>query len=202
MLNLVDPQGTIVQGVAPFTFFGNRGVVHKGDRIVKEYQNLEWIYCSTKGLSTPKEFMREGLYTELFFLDEATALAAGHRPCGRCQSHRLTEFVSAWQGVIDPDATLAEIDTLLHSVRIDTSGSKSIYREDSSSLPDGVMIKEPNHGQPLLLTNGHVYPWTPQGYGVRMPRPSGAVEVLTPGPVVKMIHAGFEVGTLNPLLSW
>ena len=193
---------TISQQAAPFTLFGNRGVIHSRYNVTKQFQNIEWIYCSTKGLATPREFMRQGRYTELFFLDEATALAAGHRPCGQCENSRQLEFTSMWKKTFPDDDSLEQIDRKLHSSRINESGSKTVFETDCSELPNGAMIRDPHSSGSLLIRNEFVYPWTPQGYGVRLVRPKGTVEVLTPRPTVSVLARGFTVGPNEPLLAW
>lgn len=97
--------------------------------------------------------MRPGQYTELFFLDEATALAAGHRPCWQCQRPRHVEFKQVWEKVFRDDNSLEQIDRELHSSRIDGSGSKCTYDADCSALPNGVLIRDPKSSRPLLVRN-------------------------------------------------
>lgn len=211
MLNIVTPSSTISQESAPFTLFGNRGVVHEGSRIVRNARGDDWIYCPTSALSEPREFMSPNRYTELFFLDEATALSAGHRPCGYCNRARFKEFVEAWSRSHDGVKPLVDqIDAELKAHRSDEA-SQLIYEENVSALPAGVMIREFGHTQPLLhfryLTPKKeerwcVYPWTSHGYGIKRERPIGRVEVLTPRPIVNVIHAGFEPGPAQPLLAW
>lgn len=156
ILNIVDPHGTISQHAAPFTLFGNRGLIHSHYVVTKRFHNIEWIYCSTKGLATPREFMRDDRYSELFFLDEATALTAGHRPCGICQNHRQVEFIAAWQGILPDDDSLEEIDRHLHRTCIDGSGSKVIYEADCDNLRSGIMVRDPHSSDALLIRNEFV----------------------------------------------
>jgi hypothetical protein len=165
----------------------------------------------TSALSDPKQFMSDGKVTDLFFLDEATALAAGHRPCGRCNKVRFDQFVEAWKSLHGLKSVLAEeIDDELNVHRT-KDGEQITYRAQAAELPAGVMIRELGRPQPLLLfryeypkgeENWCVYPWTSHGYGVKETRPVGEVEVLTPMPIVDMILAGFTPGPDLPLLAW
>ena len=146
--------------------------------------------------------MRQGKYTELFFLDEATALAAGHRPCGLCQKHRQLEFISMWKVSYPDHDSLEKIDQQLHLSRIDGSGAKIVYEADCGELPNGVISRDPESSEALLIRNEFVYLWTPQGYGARKIRPKGIVEVLTPRPTVSVMMQGFAVEPMEPLLAW
>ena len=211
MLNIVTPFSTVNQETAPFTLFGNRGVIHKGSEIVRRSRGDDWIYCPTSALSNPKDFMAETHYTELFFLDEATALAAGHRPCGYCNKVRFKEFIDAWSTSHDGEKALVdEIDNELKAHRSDDAGQLT-YEAEIDSLPAGVMIQETGGTVPLLLfrysnPKGEekrcAYPWTSHGYGIKRELPTGNVMVLTPRPIVDVILAGFEPGPAQPLLAW
>jgi hypothetical protein len=217
MLNIVDPTSTITHQSAPFTLVGNRGVLHKDNRIVRHADGDDWIYCVTNALEDPREFMAPRHYTDLFFLDEATALAAGHRPCARCHRDRYAEFVTAWEHAHNGKAFQAlAIDAELKSARTFRDRQRT-FRADITALPSGVMIRTEGRTQPLLLVSYTprnkkgdragkerwcVYPWTPHGYGLKEPRPEGMVEVLTPKPIVETIRHGFVPGPTHPLLAW
>lgn len=211
MLNIVYPTSEVKQETAPFTLLGNRGEIHEGNRLARHAAGDRWIYCVTSALSDPRQFMSAGKVTDLFFLDEATALAAGHRPCGRCNKVRFDQYVKAWKTHYGLNEVSAEeIDDLLNAHRADGSGQVT-YRAKAAELPAGVMIREPGRSQPLLLfryeypkgqENWCVYPWTSHGYGVKEPCPVGEIEVLTPKPTVAVILTGFTPGPEQPLLAW
>ena len=211
MLNIVNPNSTISQESAPFTLFGNRGELHKRSGLQPRVAENRWIYCVTSALRNPKDFMSPGSLTELFFLDEATALAAGHRPCGRCNKGRFDEFLKICRKVRgNSKLTIEEFDAELHTHRI-VGNERRAYLEDASKLPAGVMIRELGRDQPLLLhsyvhpkdqVNWCVYPWTSHGYGLKEGLPAGEVEVLTPRPIVEVMLAGFNAGPEKPLLAW
>jgi len=211
LLNIIDPTSTIRRETAPFTLVGNRGILHEGNRIVRHADGDDWLYCVTSALDDPREFMAPGKFTDLFFLDEATALAAGHRPCGQCNHARFAEFKEFWKkthGVAEVSAN--DIDAELKTHRVQPEGQATYFTE-VTGLPPGVMIREVGRPEPLLLfcyehpkRDEHwcVYPWTSHGYGVKEPRPEGEVEVLTPEPIVEVIRAGFRPQPVHPLLAW
>ena len=211
MLNIVDPTSAIRRETAPFTLVGNRGTLHDGNRIVRHADGNDWLYCVTSALSDPRQFMAPGHFTDLFFLDEATALAAGHRPCGQCNRSRFDQFVKAWKNAFAVDEVSADqIDAELTTHRV-RAKQQVTYRADPADLPTGVMIREIGRSDPLLLFRYEypkrqehwcVYPWTSHGYGVKESRPEGEVEVLTPKPSVEVIRAGFTPGPVAPLLAW
>jgi hypothetical protein len=211
VLNIVDPTSTISRETAPFTLVGNRGELHEDNRIVRHANGNDWLYCVTSALADPKDFMAPGKFTDLFFLDEATALAAGHRPCGLCNRARFVEFVNIWKKVYGVSEVSAhQIDAELEANRV--QGTKQVtYRRDAAELPSGVIVREFGRPQPLLLfryeqpqQSEHwcVYPWSSHGYGVKEPRPNGHVEVLTPQPIVEVIRMGFTPDPVHPLLAW
>src|SRR5262249_29422894 len=141
-----------------------------------------------------RSVMTPGHYTELFFLDEATALAAGHRPCSECRHSRFLDFCTAWK-VVHPGAsgsrrpTVTEIDNRLHVERLAPDHSRRSFVAALDELPDGVFVTVAAWGEQAYLVWGdHLLPWSPGGYGERRPRPTGqAVTVLTPKSTVGTI---------------
>jgi len=210
-MNIVNPTSIVSQELAPFTLLGNRGTLHEGQRLKHHAKGDRWIYCVTSALTDPNALMSPGVVTELFFLDEPTALAAGHRPCDKCNRTRFREFKEAWEVVHELKNVRAhDIDAQLGVAR-DNNGVQVTFRSSASDLPAGVMIRDPGREQPLLVFHyehpkGYehrcVYPWTSCGYGIKEPLPIGEVEVLTPKPIVEMIRAGFELRLERPLLFW
>ncbi|GJL83152.1 MAG: hypothetical protein DHS20C01_27860 [marine bacterium B5-7] len=143
--------------------------------------------------------MTPGKYTELFFLDEATALAAGHRPCAECRRQDYNRFKQMWiQGNSDLPAgagsEITKIDSILHSERIDSNKRKPIWTAALNNLPDGVFIAYPNTTQPLLLHNRRLFDWSPGGYEKSIHTPSFELQVvvLTPRSIVKTISVGYQ----------
>jgi hypothetical protein len=141
--------------------------------------------------------MTPGRYTELFFLDEATALAAGHRPCAECQHARYRLFREVWAaanpGVFPSSVPAAEeMDGVLHAERIGLKG-KNTYPSLLSELPVGTMVADES-GQAFLVLKGGLAPWTPGEYGQVVPQPGGVeFRVLTPRSVVRALSAGYPI---------
>jgi hypothetical protein len=142
--------------------------------------------------------MTPGRYTELFFLDEATALAAGHPPCAACRYARFLAFCNAW-GKAHPDGgwsarpTADEIDDRLHAERLATDRSKRTFEAALDGLPDGVFVVVPAWGEEAYLVRGdELLAWSQGGYRERRRRPKGNdVRVLTPPTTVKAMRAGY-----------
>ena len=128
--NRVTPFGEIVATPERGTFMGNRGVLHDSEgRILRAWQLRRWIACVLEFRGRKRQVMTPGRYTELFFLDEATALAAGHRPCAECRHARFLAFCNAWGSAqpaegTSPRPTATEIDDRLHSERLAFDRSK------------------------------------------------------------------------------
>jgi hypothetical protein len=192
--NRVTPSGEIVANPGRGLIMGNRGCLHGQGRTlgVSRWRSKLWICCLLDFKGVQRDPMPPGRWTALFFLDEATALAAGHRPCAYCRRGDFLAFAEAWRAARDlphpPRA--AEMDTALHRERTDRSRRKLSYLASTAELPDGVMIRDGN--QPGLLIAGQVRPWSFQGYGAPAPAdPAGRVEVLTPPSIVAAITAGY-----------
>jgi hypothetical protein len=142
--------------------------------------------------------MAPGQYTELFFLDEATALAAGHRPCATCRRPHYGRFKDYWV-TANPDlagrtdGTMAAIDRILHAECVDGAGRKRTWSAALGALPDGTLVMLAGGGEPFLRHGKALHPWTPAGYGpVRHLAPETVVEVLTPPSVVKVLALGYR----------
>jgi hypothetical protein len=136
--------------------------------------------------------MRPRRYTELFFLDEAVALAAGHRPCAECRHAAYQSFRTAWTAARALPAKPAadDIDQVLHWQRRLVDGSRVTYPALLSELPDGVFIV---HDDEFWLANdGGLNRWTPAGYTDRIDQFDGPAAVLTPRATVEAIRAGYR----------
>src|SRR5690349_3427993 len=140
--NRVTPWGDLVATPERGTFLGNRGVLHDAaGQVVRPWQVKRWLVCVLEFRGRQRTVMAPGRYTELFFLDEATALAAGHRPCAECRHARFLEFCRAW-GVTHPGhrlrrPTADEIDTRLHAERVGPDRGKRSHAATLDELPDG-----------------------------------------------------------------
>jgi hypothetical protein len=178
------------------TFFGNRGCLHDSQgRIRRPWQLKRWIVCVLEFRGRKRQVMTPGRYTELFFLDEATALAAGHRPCAECRRARFEAFRGAWSTIVGSSfcPTADEMDNRLHAERVFPDRSKRLFTASLEDLPDGVFVRRQDWGEgAYLLYNGNLLAWSPGGYRQRRPRRRTArVQVLTPASTVKVIQAGY-----------
>ncbi len=197
--NRVTPFGDIVAVPERGTFLGNRGVLHDGaGRVQHAWQVKRWLVCVLEFRGRKRMVMAPNSYTELFFLDEVTALAAGHRPCAECRHARFLAFCNAWRQV-HPQAgrlqrpTAAEIDDRLHGERLNPDHSKRTFTAPLDELPDGVSVTLKERGdQAYLLHGGRLFAWSPGGYQKRRRRPADVqVQVLTPSLTVAAIQAGY-----------
>ncbi len=173
---------------------GNRGgVLHNpGREIVRVYKSRRWIACVLEFRGRHREVMSPNRYTELFFLDEAVAFAAGHRPCAECRRERYNAFKNAWQLAhrLDEPPFADEMDLELHPERID-KGRKVTHRAALGSLPDGCFVQI--NGSAYLVLGSLLLLWTPEGYTKRDSRPKDlTVTVLTPESIVGCFRQGYR----------
>jgi hypothetical protein len=197
--NRVTPFGDIIATPARGLLFGNRGVLHDQDgRLVREWQVRRWIACLLEFKGRRRPLLRPGRFTELFFLDEATALAAGHRPCAECRRADFLRFREAWMETHPGGVTprVDDIDRVLHADRVDGGGGKRLHQAKLGDLPEGSMIAQ--DGRAWLVMGGNLIAWSPSGYGEGRAAPaSTSVQVLTPASLVEVIRAGYQPG-LHP----
>lgn len=197
--NRVTPFGEVIATPHRGTMLGNRGVLHdEAGRVKRAWQLKRWIVCVLEFRGRQRAVMTPGRYTELFFLDEATAFAAGHRPCAECRRERFNAFRAAWHSALSATAgpappTADAIDERLHAERLAPDRSKRTFTAALDELPDGVFVTAAGQGEPAYLVWGNrLLPWTPGGYGERRRRPKGAeVRVLTPRSTVEVLRAGY-----------
>jgi hypothetical protein len=169
---------------------GNRGgALHNEDRqIVRGYKSRRWIACVLEFKGRYRVVMSPNRYTELFFLDEAVAFAAGHRPCAECRRERYNAFRKAWGPENPPYAD--EMDLVLHRARVDRR-EKVTHRAKLGSLPDGCFVEL--GGTAYLVWKDALLVWTPQGYARRESRADDlVVTVLTPRPIVECFRHGYR----------
>ncbi len=195
--NRVTPAGEIVASPARGTMFGNRGgCFHDAQQRLKRrpYATTQWICCVLQFKNRRRRVMSPGLYTELFFLDEVTAIAAGHRPCFECRRADATKFAELWAkrtGMSALRASAPQMDAVLHADRISSGYRKITHQADSAALPDGAFISL--DGKPHLKWQREFWPWSLHGYGNATILPSpGTVEVLTPSAMVAQMAAGYR----------
>ncbi|WP_295875255.1 hypothetical protein [uncultured Zhongshania sp.] len=192
--NRVTPLGQLEAVSAKGAWLGNRGILHDDQkRIAAPWRHKAWVTCQLEFKGRKREIFGEGTYSELFFLDEATALAAGHRPCGECRRARFNEFKLLWSqandGMVSPK--IADIDKLLHAERAIKTGDKLTYEALMSDVPSGAMVAV--EGEPYLIWHDKMYHWSHQGYDepIKLPPASVEVTVITPRSIVKLFEIGF-----------
>jgi hypothetical protein len=193
--NRVTPFGEIVAVSGRGLLMGNRGVLHDAGRtIVRDSQVRRWIACRLEFRGRHRGIMTPGSWTELFFLDEATALAAGHRPCAECRHADYRRFQTAWQQAgITPGspATADAMDAVLHAERRVRPWVKRTHVARFADLPDGTYVTL--EGQAWLVRGDTILAWSADGYVERAVRPpSGDVTVLTPPSIVAVLRAGYR----------
>jgi hypothetical protein len=194
--NRVNPYGEIIKTKARGLWMGNRGLLHNPDQhIVRPYKLKAWITCLLQFKGRHREIMAPNRYTELFFLDEATAFAAGHRPCFECRREDFNRFKAFWikgnpEYNFSIKTSIDAIDKILHHERMNEDNSKKMYKANSRSLPDGAFISINN--DPYLIANNQIYLWTPGGYIKKHPLPDrGKANVLTPKSIVNAFSTGY-----------
>ena len=197
--NRVTPFSTLITTPARGTFMGNRGCLHDDDKQVRRrFVGKRWIICVLEFKGRRHRIMVPGHYTELFFLDEATALAAGHRPCAECQRDRFNLFRETWaranprlSGTRRPTATA--LDEALHGERTAATGSARGSCHSTEDLPDGTFVTDDEETAYLVLEN-RLLQWTPGGYERAPARVlRHRMRVLTPISVVRTLAAGYPV---------
>jgi hypothetical protein len=204
--NRVDPSGKIIRTPARGAWMGNRGLLHnERQQILRPFRLKAWITCVLEFKDRKRSVMAPGLYTELFFLDEATAFSAGHRPCFECRRTAAMRFKSHWisgnpEYGFDERTPINEIDTIIHAQRIDRRGEKVTYESLFADLPTGAFVI--HAGQAHLLRDRLLFSWSPFGYGPGIALPAnGQAVVLTPRSMVNAFKAGYlpQIGGFSTL---
>jgi hypothetical protein len=192
--NRVTPLGELVADPARGLLYGNRGCLHDDHgRIRRRYAGRRWIACRLEFRGRRRStLMQPGRYTELFFLDEATAFAAGHRPCAECRREDYVRFGELWRAAHPGDAGADAIDARLHEERVDpaTRGAR-LHEAPLDGLPDGAFVLR--GGAPHLVRGVQLLAWTAAGYAARERRPAGeTASLITPPSLVAVLRAGWE----------
>lgn len=200
--NRVTPEGEIIATPHRGLMMGNRGgAFHLPDRTLgaRRWASRQWIACVLQFKGRHRAVMQPNAYTELFFLDEATALAAGHRPCFECRRADALRFAALWAKVhgMQGRARASAMDETLHAERIAGVRGKRTFRARCADLPDGTFIRcagPRGEAVSALVAAPHLLVWHPSGYGPRMSvAAAGAeVEVLTPRSIVAVLAAGYR----------
>jgi hypothetical protein len=194
--NRVDPFGNLIKTTARGSWMGNRGLLHNDKQeVLRPFKLKAWLICKLEFKGRSRQVMMPRLYTELFFLDEATAFAAGHRPCFECRRNDFDLFKSLWlkgnpEYNFNEKTSIKEIDDILHKERIDRNNLKVTFEEDRDKIPNGSFILYDKNA--FLISDKQMFLWSPFGYdkGTALPR-AGKLSVLTPKSIVKTFRAGY-----------
>jgi len=195
--NRVTPFGEIVAHPARGLFLGNRGCLcdEAGKLARRRWRLRAWITCQLHYKGWWRPVMQPRVWTELFFLDEATALAAGHRPCALCRREAYDRYRFAWaraQGLAAPPKAI-DMDNVLHRERTRRDHSKVTYRARLEELPSGAMIGLPGTPHTAALRHdGRLFTWSPGGYTAGPSLSDRTVDVLTPRATVAVLAAGYS----------
>ncbi len=195
--NRVTPLGELVSHPARGLVYGNRGCLHDdAGRIRRSHNGRRWIACRLEFRGwLRRPLLQPGKFTELFFLDEATAMAAGHRACALCRREDYNRLGAIWRE-LHPEQTGADaIDAQLHGERLSGRGRR-IHDVAAADLPDGAFVL--HEQEPWLVLGGELRRWTPVGYDRRVRRPTGRALAITPPSLVGVLRSGWE--PLVPLL--
>jgi hypothetical protein len=193
--NRVTPFGDIVATPERGLLMGNRGCLHDDHgTIVRHSRAQRWISCTPTWPGTRRQLMAPGRYTELFFPDEPTALAAGHRPCWQCRQDAFVAFATAWARAsrLDRLPTAVEMDAALHVDR----GKRALV--DPTDLPDGAIIAAPDGNACWLIDRGAMRRWSFGGYGPLEALPDAAMIALTPPSIFAALKAGYVPLQVQP----
>jgi hypothetical protein len=197
--NRVTPDGSIIVDPARGTMMGNRGgCLHDSEKRLgsRRWISRQWICCALQFKQRHRQVMAPRRYTELFFLDEATAFAAGHRPCFECRRDYATDFARLWSlsagSSVSAPARAGDIDRVLHTERLAPDGSKRTWTSALGELPAGTMIRIED-GSPCLVLRDRLLAWSPSGYGQARPVSAHTrVEVLTPPGITHVMKLGYR----------
>jgi hypothetical protein len=199
--NRVTPLGELIADPARGLVYANRGCLHDDQgRIRRRYNGKLWIACRLKFKGWHRHpLMQPGRFTELFFLDEATAFAAGHRPCALCRREDYNRFRELWRKRHPDQVKAVEMDAQLHAERLDPESRRHRLHDAAlDELPDGAFVLR--DGAPHLVLGDRLLAWSPAGYTAAAPRPGGRARLITPPSLVAVLRAGWQgaVPLLHP----
>jgi hypothetical protein len=197
--NRVTPLGELVADPARGLVYGNRGCLHDASgRIRRRFNGKRWIACRLVFRGWQRgALMQPGRFTALFFLDEATALAAGHRPCALCRREDYNRFAAFWRELHHGETGADAIDARLHTERL------AAHRHAPfDALPDGAFVLHEVAAK--LVLGDRLLEWTPAGYTRESARPQSTAVVITPPSLVALLRVGWEpsVPLLHQSVAW
>jgi hypothetical protein len=192
--NRVTPLGDLIATSERGLVYGNRGSLHNADgEIRRRWATRRWIACQLQfNGRRGRPLMAPGRFTELFFLDEATALAAGHRPCAECRRADYNRLTELWPALHPGQRGADAIDAQLHAERVLAgTGTRHLHELRFSELPDGAFVLD--DGTPCLIHRGQLLLWSPAGYTPRRPVPRAErARVITPPSLLALLRSGWR----------
>lgn len=192
--NRVTPLSELIDTPARGLVYGNRGCLHDDTgRIRRRYNGKRWISCQLRFKDWQRgPLLQPGKFTELFFIDEVTAFAAGHRPCALCRRADYNRFVEIWQTLHPGQSSADAIDAQLHDERVDRDTRAQRHHDATlDELPDGVFVLQ--DGAPHLVLGDSLLAWSASGYSARAPRPKKRqVRVITPPSLVAVLRTDWQ----------
>jgi hypothetical protein len=197
--NRVTPSGEIVSTPQRGLFTGNRGIIHDPATrtlLKRRWSSKAWLTCVCEFRGRRRDVMGTRSWTELFFLDEATAFAAGHRPCFYCRRDNAKRFCAAWEkGNGRSGVRALEMDAVLHRERLDGKAKRlHPLPMPLEKLPDGAMVQAA--GESYLIVRGRALLWSFEGYSEVATQPRDA-RLLTPPSALRALAAGYR-SVLHP----
>jgi hypothetical protein len=188
--NRIDPFGRLFADSARGMLMGNRGgKIHSADRKLtrRRWASRQWICCVLEFKNRRRDVWGR-YYTELFFLDEVTAFAAGHRPCFECRRRNAERFAALFAR--GKPVRAPAMDVVLHAQRLDGK-DKRVHRRKIDTLPDGAVVAI--DGETFAVRGSRLLPWTASGYGKPRKRPRGGqVDVLSPPAILAVLERGYR----------
>jgi len=203
--NRASPLGELIADPARGLVYGNRGCLHdEAGRIRRRYNGRRWIACRLEFRGWHRSsLMQPGRFTELFFLDEVTAFAAGHRPCALCRRNDYDRFCSIWADIHPGQKGADAIDAQLHEERVEpVTRAHVLWDASYDELPDGTFVLDGR--DPFLVLGSELLRWTPAGYVERRLRPTGErAAAVTPRSLVGVLRGGWKgcVPLVHPTAS-
>ncbi|WGH79768.1 hypothetical protein [Jannaschia ovalis] len=190
--NRVHPDGSFLTTPARGTLMGNRGILHDAEGRIgpARWRHRNWVCCLLSFRGRHRRLLAPGHYTELFFLDEAVALAAGHRPCAECRRADYRRWQAAWARAFGDSPPAPEMDARLHAARAEP-GARGLRHETAKAgdLPDGAVFAVA--ARAWLRLGGRALPYAPEGWGAPEPLPGGTVRALTNAVTRRILQAGY-----------
>lgn len=198
--NRVTPLGELIATPERGLVYGNRGCLHdERGEIRRSYATKRWIACRLRFRERRRTpLMSPGRFTELFFLDEATALAAGHRACAECRRDDYSRLAEVWAEIHPEQVRADAIDAQLHSERLDLRlKTRRLHETPFKELPDGAFVLY--RSRICLVLGNTLRTWSPGGYGKPLRRPANDIaELITPPSLLELLRRGWS--PLVPLL--